>query len=497
MKLMRILLVGFVLFTTQLAAQVKTVVFKEFESDEFLSSSKSLGKEGVALYGWDDKTTFVIRQLDTNLEQKNIWKITTEKSTRQTGMAWQEDKKRILVWFSVKGFFKYRLVVIDADKTKFKSLEVEFPSKTYPVSGMIPVNDEIWFNTRAKGGYFIYRLNITSGKFAVLDPAFGEAKPKAVISSLSVLSNNEVAIIHSYGPKKKRETDVKVVDAKGKAIVNSLLASVDAEKRNSILDATVTRLGEKDYALTGTYRKNSKKKVMGNGVYFARYSNQKVNYLSFFDYSDFEHFFDYRGEKASEKIEAKIEKKKSKGKDVTVNTLSISHAALPTADGLVFIAEYFYPTYRYEYTTQVVNGQTRQVRERVFDGFDYSHGMALGISSSGEKLWDQYIPLHNSYKPMVPVKFLKTFSDSSNTVTVLHTTGKYVFSSVLKNGTVNNNKWAVLHTIEEGQKEKWTNSASMWWYGKTFFVLEKQKTKEKGLLGKRTIKYYGAGVRVD
>lgn len=477
-------------------AQVKTVAFKEFDGEEFLSNSISLGKEGVVMFGWQEKTMFALKHLDTNLQQKKQWTISTDKRTTKTDIEWHEEKGMLLILFNL-GKNKYRLVNVDPDNAKYKSFEFEFPKKTYLLSGMRIVGDEIWFNTRAKGGYFIYRVGIKSGKLSVLDPAFGEDKSKPVITGLTVLTNNEVSIIHTYGSKKKRQLDVKIVDEKGKSVIGSLLASVGEEKRNSLLDATVTRIGKSDYAITGTFRKNSKKKIFGNGVYFARYTDNSCKYLSYFDYSDFEHFFDYQGEKRTEKMEQRIEKKKSKGKDVTINTLSVEHSAKILSGGLVFVAEYFYPTYRYETQTTMVNGRMQTTQRRVFDGYQYTHAMAIGINNEGEKLWDQHIPLFAPYKPFSPVRFLKIISDSAKSITALHTTGRAVHSSVIRNGEITNNKWAVTHTIPEGQREKWTSSASMWWYGKTFFILETQKTKEKGLLGKRQIKYYGAGVRVD
>lgn len=495
-KIAKLLSTGLIFCVSQLSAQVKTAVFKEFDADDYLNNSLSLGKQGVLMYGWEENTVFVARHLDTNLEEKNTWKVTTEKYARLADIAWQESKDRIIVFFRVRAN-ECRMVNIQLGNQDFASHDLKFPTRTFPVFKLLPADDEIWFKSSAKGGVFIQKLNINSGDLSILNLAFGDTKKKPSVISMELISKNEIAIVHQYGPRKKRELDVKIFNFNGDVVLESVLFSLDADRRNSMLNATITQLGNNDYALTGTYRKNSKKKTTGNGVYFARFKDDKIKYLSFFDYTDFEHFTDYLGEKRSEKIDAKIQKKKDKGKDVSINTLSAEHPAYVINGGLVFVTEYFYQTYRYEYTTKMVNGKMQTVRERKFDGFQYTHAMAIGINSDGAKLWDQHIPLFITVKPYYPRKFLKIMTDSVNTITTVHTNGQDILSSVIKNGEITNNKWAVTHNIEAGQKEKWTNSESNWWYGKEFFILEKQKTKEKKVLGNRKIRYYGSRVHVD
>lgn len=477
-----------------ISAQVKTSAFREFESDDFLDRCISLKTHGIIMYGWEDKTTLKLKLLDTGLRDVRSWTISTEKRASIKDIAYSEKNNLVVILLSL-GKNKFRFITLDPDQKKFKSTDMDLPKKTYFKTNMLMVGDEVWMGAYTKKAQLIFRISLKSPRLMPLNTDLAGDKVKFNISSIQVLDNEEVAVTYFHGPKKMREMDVAVLNSNGKLIANGLLKSLSVEKRAKLLDGSVTRLAEGDYSLTGTYAKKTKGAI-GNGVYFARYSEGKVRYLSFFDYSDFEHFNDYLADKKQERLEKKIAKKKAKGKEVTLTRLSVEHSAKVVNGGLVFIAEYYYPTYRYETRTEFVNGKPVTRTEKVFDGFQYTNGMAIGISNDGEKLFDQNIPLMAPYKPFSVIRFLRVFSDSTN-VRVLHTNGRLVLSSVISGSDITNNQWAVTHTIPEGQREKWTASASMYWYGNTFFIMEQQKTREKGLLGKRQMRYYGAGVTVE
>lgn len=478
------------LMSPVLNAQVRTVVNREFEAEDWFDASLNLKSDGVLIYGWQDKTTFVMKAMDTALEDYSKWSMTTSKSTTLASIDYCEERSEIYILMR-ESKKAYSFTTINIHTKKKKTSTLELPKGTQLRHNMYLVGEEVWMVGFTKKEYFMFHFKASSPRLTPLNT--GITAEKFTIEQVGVLENNEVTIGYFYGPKKEREFDVTVLNEKGKPVHKSLLGSLESDQRKLIIDASVTRLDEDDYAITGTY--NKKGKGIGNGVYFARFEGSKVGYLSNFEYSDFEHFYDYLSDKRKEKITAKMEKKKDKGKDVTISTLSVSHKTQVTNDGLIFIAEYFYPTYRTETRTTTVNGRTTTTTVQVFDGYQYTHAMAVGVDNNGAKLFDLHIPLHVSIKPMVVRRFLRLNNDTLR-LNLLHTSGRYIYSSEISGSTITNHEYEVINEIKEGEKEKWTASNGMHWYGPYFFIMETQKTKEKGLAGKKKVKFYTSKVEV-
>jgi len=483
-------LLAILICTTTSFAQVSTIASRKFDADDFLDNSLSLNNKGIIMYGWEDKTTFTIKQMDTTLADKNAWKIVTEKRTSLIDIKYSEDLGVLLVLMKASRT-EYILNSIDIDTKKKKATTLMVPKGT-DLSAMILNGGVAWFIASAKKETFLFKCPLISPKLTPLNPQVGQEKIN--ITTLENIENNEMAMGYFYGPKKHRAYDMAVLSQEGKIIVKGIMSSLSSEEKQLFIDGTATRLGKDDYAITGTY--NKKGRSIGNGVYFARYSDNKIKYMSKFDYSDFEHFYDYMSEKYRNKIESKIAKKKDNGKNVTINSLSIMHKAILTEKGLVFIGEYYYPTYRTEYRTTTTNGVTSTTSTRVFDGYQYTHGMAIGISNEGAKMFDLHIPMNAPYKPYRPVKFLRVISDSSS-ITLFHTSGRTILSSIIRGDEIGNNEYAVITDIPEDQKVKWSASSGIYWYENYFFILELQRVKEKGFLGKRRTEFFAVKVAVE
>lgn len=474
-----------VLLNFQSSAQVQTLINREMNGEDWYSSSLNLKKQGILMYGWDDKTTFSMKALDTALKDYSSWTLSTEKSASLADIAYNESAGQILILMK-ESKTSYGLTTIDIATKKKKTSSLEIPKGTQIRQTMYVTGEEIWLVGYTKKEYFMYRTKISSPRLSPL--ATGISALKYTIADVTILNDDEVSIGYFYGSKKAREFDVTVLNSKGKAVEKTLLGSLTPEDRQLIIDASVTRLADGDYALTGTY--NKKGKGAGNGVYFARYKDGKVKYFSNFDYSDFSHFFDHLTTKSKEKLEAKIEKKKNKGKEVTISHLSVMHRAQVTDDGLIFVGEYYEPTYRTEYYyTTGANGQQIRQSRRVFDGYLYTNAMAIGIDNNGKKLFDLNIPLYAGYKPMYVKKFLRLAMEG-NTLKIIHTSGRFIFASEIANKKIVNHKYEVVNEIPKTEKAKYDVSNAIYWYGPYFFIMEKQITKEKGLGGKKSAKFF-------
>jgi hypothetical protein len=177
--------------------------------------------------------------------------------------------------------------------------------------------------------------------------------------------------------------------------------------------------------------------------------------------------------------------------------LAVQHEAVLTENGLVFIAEYYYPTYYQQVSATGVITGNRNMTRNVFDGYQYTHAMAVGISPAGEKQFDACIPLFAPYKPFYPITFLKVSRDSGS-VKMVQTSGRRVYTAVIRNLETKYYDWTVTHNIPENMRESWTLSNAVWWHDNKYFILEKQRTREKGsLFGKGKTHCYGGVIAVD
>ncbi|MBS3913222.1 MAG: hypothetical protein KG003_01895 [Bacteroidetes bacterium] len=486
--LIHLLLFAFVHFVS---AQATVVASREFDADDFLKGSLNMNEAGIMMYGWEEKGTFACKALDKNLDNYASWTISTEKRATLADITYSQKTGQAIALIQT-GKSTYLFVAMDVKTKKKKTTELLVPKGTGLREILYAVGDQIWFVGYNKKSFFLYTCDIASPKLVPLDP--GISGEKFNILNLDIMDNDEVAVVYSFGPKKLRELDVLVLDAEGKTLVPRLMESASIEERNLAINASVTRLGKGDYALTGNY--NKKGKSDANGVYFARYSDGKIGYLSNFDYSDFDHFYDHLSAKEREKREAKIEKKKSKGKDVTLTALSIMHKTISTKTGLVFIAEYYYPTYYTVTTTSYSGGKATTTTRTEFDGYQYTHALIVGIDKNGKKVYDLNFPIRPQYKPFVPVRFLRTYSDS-DIVHMVYTSGRRIYSARVEDNKLENKYFDMLNKLGQNEKDKGSASSSIYWYDNYFFILEIEKTKEKGLGGKRTTKRFAFKVEVQ
>jgi hypothetical protein len=361
------------------------------------------------------------------------------------------------------------------------------------------VGSDLWFPAASRKTEFIYRIQPETGKIDLVNIQSPVYKVSTQILTIQDFGKGEVAVSFIEGYKRRRLLEVSIYNDSGRIIKPSLMGTLIEDQRRLLRDAKVTRLDSNDYSITGMFSKNASSAV-NKGVFFARYSQDKVRYLSFFNYEDFEHFNDYKDRSIWQKI-YNIE-------DRFVNNfirlnrwsnarMAVQHDAVLTENGLVFIAEYYYPTYTQQLTATGLVMGTRNATRTVFDGYQYTHAMAVGISPMGQKQFDACIPIFASYKPFIPITFLKVSREGSK-VKMVQTSGKRVYTAVIRNMETKYYDWTVTHNIPENERESWTMSNAVWWYDNKYFILERQRTREKGsILGKGQTRCYGSVIGVD
>jgi len=182
---------------------------------------------------------------------------------------------------------------------------------------------------------------------------------------------------------------------------------VGSGKDRSLIFARHVRTGSDSVLVAGIYGNRSE---TSKGFFIAAVNPDDTYTLRFYNYGDLRNFFRYLRPTRQERIRERIERKKSKGKPLRFPYRMLVHDLRTDGNNLVLLAEAFYPTYRSGYGGATRPGSTGiftyirpfypYQRDLVFDGFRYTHGIALGIATDGTILWDNSIALKN----------IKTFS---------------------------------------------------------------------------------------
>ncbi len=208
------------------------------------------------------------------------------------------------------------------------------------------------------------------------------------------------------------------------------------------------------------------------GVFVAHinaYGEYQINYYNF---GDLQHFFSYMKAKREKRVKERIERRKIKGKKIKFNYRLLVHSLIPYADQYLLIGEAFYPTYRYR--------SDFFSREVVFDGFQYTHAVVIGLSKNGKLLWDNSFEI-NDLKSYELKEFVKTYP-RDNRIVLLYLFNNTIRSKIIKNDKVLEGK-ANERLVTTSRNNKVNNDDIEWsqleyWYQGNFYAYGVQRVED-------------------
>lgn len=169
----------------------------------------------------------------------------------------------------------------------------------------------------------------------------------------------------------------------------------------NLIDGTTTKLGSGVQYMAGTY--SVRNTIYGTGMYLAKFTNGQQKYLRNHNFGDFSNFFAYRGERASERIQKRVSRKKARGRMPKFKYQLFIHEIFSKGDVNILVAEAYYPRYASgtsfgtsgisnPYYGSSYYGYNSYRYTRVFMGYKYTHAVVMAFDSKGAILWD------NSFK---------------------------------------------------------------------------------------------------
>ncbi|MGA0559912.1 hypothetical protein ACO2Q8_24840 [Larkinella sp. VNQ87] len=225
-----------------------------------------------------------------------------------------------------------------------------------------------------------------------------------------------------------------------------LLRTVNLDgNTHSLISGKLLPLNDEESLLVGNYSNDCT--PYSQGVYISRIRNSAAtpgdaiqgNNMAvtpteetrYIDFSELQNFFNYMKPKRQQKMLARLARRKDQGKDTKFRYRLLVHDLIPTDEGLMMLAEVYYPQYRgsaYPYL-----GSVRSY-DRYQEGYRYTHAFLCGFDKKGRLLWDNSLPIQDltSYDLHQMVQVLQ---DGNTTILAYPHEGE-IHSEVLENGKV-------------------------------------------------------------
>lgn len=184
-----------------------------------------------------------------------------------------------------------------------------------------------------------------------------------------------------------------------------LLRTVNLDgNEHSLISGKLLPLNDEESLLVGNYSNDCT--PYSQGVYITRIRNSAAisgetptgNNMAitptedtrFIDFSELQNFFNYMKPKRQQKLLERLARRRDQGKDTKFRYRLLVHDLVPTDEGLMLIAEVYYPQYRgssYPYP-----GSTRSF-DRNQEGYRYTHAFLCGFDKKGKLLWDNSLSI--------------------------------------------------------------------------------------------------------
>ena len=460
-----------------LTAQVSQEIRKEFDLKETDATSVlALGQNGLLTYGVEKvrggADLFQVNLFDNDLELQKTISAETQRKSAFFRIATNLNKD--MVYFYEQDRSKNLLINIlnvkdqSIDMNAFK-LEVVF----YP-SEMTEMNGQLVLSGTSNKKPAVLWINPKTGEQALtLLP--GMNKKRSLESFVRDQEGNSISIMYRDGKDMKKSTLFLTVFKTDGSLSEPI--ELDRDMNYSIIDGNVTWLNETDFVLSGTY--GTKNSYYASGMYVARWTNGNQDFITYHSFTDFENFYSYMSARSQAKMEKKIERKKNRGKENVIRTLITMHPAAILEDGYAVVGEVYYPTYRTETRVTYVNGRPTYTTVQVFDGYQYSHAVVMGVGFNGELEYDHCFPIWLSYKPYSPQRNLRLVQNGNTLKMVLFDQNTFK-ATTIEGAHIETSDSQRLNTEVEGDSRISTyGSNSQYWFDNFYITWCFQKIINK------------------
>ena len=249
--------------------------------------------------------------------------------------------------------------------------------------------DYAYIASTVKQNPILVQVNLVSNKIKVLPyPMLGNAK----IEEMKVHEEpQQMDIIISSLLKRETHIHLKSYALNGELVQEKKYKN-DPDDEREFISTNITRIGVKDFYITGTYSKDGREL---NGLYTIKCEDDKDK-ITYTPISSFKNYYNFLPQREREKKEEDIIKKTEKGKDVTIQEKLLLHDVITLDSTYYILAEAYYPTFRQESFVTYLYGRPMIQYRTVFNGWEKSHFLSAKFSMKGKLMSDTSIVIHTS-----------------------------------------------------------------------------------------------------
>ncbi|HEY9045698.1 MAG TPA: hypothetical protein VIN08_07365 [Ohtaekwangia sp.] len=175
------------------------------------------------------------------------------------------------------------------------------------------------------------------------------------------------------------------------------------------------------------------------GLFMATIDPSGMQQIRYYNFADLQNFFKYMKAKREQRVKARIERKKIRGKKIRFNYRFLVHELVPYKDQYILLGEAFYPkyitvdsrTYGSFFTGGFSNSYVRN--GRIFDGYYYTHAVVMGFNHNGDIMWDNSFEI-NDVRTFTLEQFVKLEAQPDRIALL------YLYDNVLRSKIIKDNQ---------------------------------------------------------
>jgi hypothetical protein len=485
----KLLFISSFIFSTHAFAQVEQTGRWEIgmtteDNETYKVATDSLGLIVYSkLYGKEQDQLEFIR-LDTALQEK--WKGYIGIERGLSIAATTTRKSSLFVLLRNPRFSGFVLIDLNIITGKYK---------THVINNAIPFVPTEFAGTNGAvmiGGYYNYRplvlhYSLALQKSKILPGFFNEP---GELTQMKVTQDGALDIIVSAKNFEKRKSLwIRNYNAEGDLIKTTVLES--REKRNLIFGRSV-KMPNNEQVVAGVYGRNTE---YSRGIFVATINPYGEYTTRYYNFADLQNFFHYLKANQEKRIKKRIERRRIKGKNTKFNYRLLVQELIPYQDQLILLGEAFYPKYIYRsrYSSNQFNSfnnprgyssYSPYSNDYIFDGYQYTHAIAIGFDASGKVKWDNSFEI-NDVKSFKLEQFVK-IAPAEDHIDLLYLFENLIRTKVIKGSEVLEGKTAdelkIFSDIGVVTKEDAKTSHLDYWYRHHLYasgVQSIRKTKER------------------
>ncbi len=267
----------------------------------------------------------------------------------------------------------------------------------------IPTHFEITNTGALIGGHFNYRplilfFNFGTTQSKILPGFFNEP---GELDQLTIDDDGTINVVVSgKNTTRRRSLWMRTYSASGDLVKTIVLQP--EEDKNLLFGRTVgTANGSQ--VVCGVYGRYTE---YSRGIFTATIDPYGEYKLTYYNFGDLQKFFSYMRPRSEKRIKDKIARRKMKGKKLRFNYRILVSELIEHDDQFVMLGEAFYPHYSYPNSARMMGPTSRWALmtplgtplyrgDLVFDGYQYTHAIVIGVGKDGTIKWDNTFEIND------------------------------------------------------------------------------------------------------